>query len=597
MSDIYRTHNCCTLTKKNIGESVTLSGWVDRFRDHGGLIFIDLRDRFGLTQIVFDPEKNKQAHSIAETLRSEWVISVKGTVIPRSEGMANSNLYTGDIEVEATDVEILSKAKTPPFSVCDEFINVNEELRLKYRYLDIRRGDVMKNLVVRHKAMMATRRYFDSQGFLEIHTPYLAKSTPEGARDYLVPSRIHPGNFYALPQSPQLFKQLLMIGGADRYFQIVPCFRDEDLRADRQPEFTQIDYEMSFGTVEQIQTITENLLKAVFKECLDIEIPTPFPRIPHAECMAKYGTDRPDLRFGMEFVDVSDIAEASEFSVFKDQIKGGGLVKGICVKGGADLSRKMIDGYTEFVGQFGIKGLAWMKMQAEGLASNIVKFFSADQQQELIKRFECEEGDLIFMVADHPSRVNQGLDHLRRQLAKDRNLINPKVFRFLWVVDFPLFNWNPDEQRMESEHHPFTSVHPEDATLLDSDPLKARSLAYDVVLNGSEIGGGSKRIHDTEMQSKIFKLLNISEEKMKQKFGFFLDAMSYGTPPHLGLALGLDRLIMLLCGTDNIRDVIAFPKTKNASDLMLECPSPVAPEQLEELTLNIRSEQTDKQLF
>ncbi|HEV8050861.1 MAG TPA: aspartate--tRNA ligase [Parachlamydiaceae bacterium] len=586
MLDYRRTHDCGTLRKDHIGQQVTLSGWVNRRRDHGGLIFIDLRDRFGLTQIVFDPEKNPTAHSAGEKLRSEWVVSVKGTVIPRREGMANSKLNTGDIEVEITEMEVLSKAKTPPFSISDENIEVNEELRLKYRYLDIRRGDIANKLIKRHRAMMATRQYLDKLNFLEIATPILGKSTPEGARDYLVPSRVYPGAFYALPQSPQIFKQLLMVAGMDRYFQIAQCFRDEDLRSDRQPEFTQVDIEMSFGKPEDLMTIIEGLVKTLFKECNGMDIQTPFLHIPHSECMERFGCDRPDMRFSMELFRLDTIASKSTFTVFQDQLNEGGIVKGLVVKGGSDISRKGIDEYTEFVGRLGIKGLAWMKFQEGKLSSSIVKFFSEDLQKELIETMGIQEGDLIFMVADQPSRVNQGLDHLRRKLARDRNLIAPTNYAFLWVTDFPLFSWNEEEKRLDSEHHPFTSPNPLDLHLMDTEPLKIRSSGYDIVLNGYELGGGSQRIHNSDLQQKIFEKLNLQPEELQAKFGFFLEALSYGTPPHLGIALGLDRLMMILTGTDNIRDVIAFPKTQKASDLMLECPAGVSKQQLKELKIS-----------
>lgn len=586
MTSYRRTFNCGTLRKEHIGQQVTLSGWVHRRRDHGGLIFIDLRDRFGLTQIVFDPEKNPSAHGAGEKLRSEYVITINGTVIPRREGMTNPKLATGEIEVQVSSMEVLSKAKTPPFSICDEQIEVNEELRLKYRYLDIRRGDIAEKLVKRHKAMLATRQFLDQNNFLEISTPILGKSTPEGARDYLVPSRIYPGTFYALPQSPQIFKQLLMVSGMDRYFQIAQCFRDEDLRADRQPEFTQIDIEMSFGTPkEDLMPIIEGLLKKIFKDCNGIDITTPIRCMAHKDCMERYGTDRPDLRFGMELRDLSDIAKNSTFSVFNDQINAGGIVKGLCVKGGADISRKGIEEYTEFVSRLGVKGLAWMKMQDGALNSNIVKFFSNDLQNELIKRLHVENGDLIFMIADQRSRTNQALDHLRRKIARDRNLIKPDQLEFLWVTDFPLFAWDEENNRLASEHHPFTSPNPEDIPLLDTDPLKVRSSGYDIVLNGYEIGGGSQRIHNSDLQKKIFELLKLTPAELEEKFGFFIEALSFGTPPHLGIALGLDRLVMILTKTENIRDVIAFPKTQKASDLMLECPSKVASQQLKELRL------------
>lgn len=586
MFDYRRTHHCGALRKEHIGQKVTLSGWVNRRRDHGGLIFIDLRDRFGLSQIVFDPEKNPLAHATGEKLRAEWVISVKGIVIARQAGMANSRLETGEIEVQIEEIEVLSKAKTPPFSISDETIEVNEELRLKYRYLDIRRGDIATKLIKRHRAMMATRHYLDQQNFLEICTPILGKSTPEGARDYLVPSRVYPGTFYALPQSPQIFKQLLMVSGMDRYFQIAQCFRDEDLRADRQPEFTQIDIEMSFGVPDDLMRIIEGLVKTLFKECNELEIQTPFRRIPHRECMERFGCDRPDMRFDMELIRLDHLASRTTFSVFQEQLQDKGIVKGLVVKGGSDISRKAIDDYTDFVGKFGIKGLAWMKLQEGKLSSSIVKFFSEALQRELVETVGMEEGDLIFMIADTPSRTNQGLDHLRRRLARDRNLIATNRYEFLWVTEFPLFSWNEEEKRLDSEHHPFTSPNADDLHLIDTDPLKTRSSGYDIVLNGYEIGGGSQRIHNSELQQKIFEKLNLKPEELKAKFGFFLEALSYGTPPHLGIALGLDRLMMILTQTENIRDVIAFPKTQKASDLMLECPACVEKQQLKDLKIS-----------
>ena len=590
MFDYRRTHTCGELRKTDVGSQVTLSGWVNRRRDHGGLIFIDLRDRYGLTQLVFDPEKNPSIHAEAEKLRGEWVISVKGLVRSRREGMANTKLSTGEIEVFCDQFEVLSRAKTPPFSICDDEIEVNEELRLKYRYLDIRRGEIAEKLKLRHKVMMGVRNYFDQHGFLEIATPILGKSTPEGARDYLVPSRVHSGAFYALPQSPQIFKQLLMVSGMDRYFQIATCFRDEDLRSDRQPEFTQIDVEMSFVNPSDLMEIIEGLLKKIFKESIGVDVQTPFRKVPHSVCMEKYGCDRPDLRFGMELHNLNNIAAQSTFTVFTDQIKEGGVVKGFVVKGGGELSRREIEEYTTFIGRLGIKGLAWMKFAEGKLNSNIVKFFSEAQQKELIEKTGIAEGDLLFMVADLPARANQGLDHLRRKIAKDRGLIAPGKYEFLWVTEFPLFNWNDEEKRMESEHHPFTSPNPEDMHLIDKEPLKIRSSGYDIVLNGYEIGGGSQRIHNSELQQKIFETLNLKPEELRSKFGFFLDALSFGTPPHLGIALGLDRLVMLLGNTDNIRDVIAFPKTQKASDLMLESPSQVGKAQLKELSIQTTEE-------
>ncbi|MDP1879369.1 MAG: aspartate--tRNA ligase [Parachlamydiaceae bacterium] len=585
--DYRRTHTCGELRKADTEKPVTLSGWVHRRRDHGGLIFIDLRDRFGYTQLVFDPITNPEAHKLAENLRSEWVISVKGNVRPRAEGMANPKLKTGDIEIIVHQIEILSKSKTPPFSIADEQVDVNEELRLKFRYLDIRRGDVANKLIVRHQTMMTVRKFLDEKGFLEISTPILGKSTPEGARDYLVPSRVYPGTFYALPQSPQIFKQLLMVAGMDRYFQIAQCFRDEDLRADRQPEFTQIDIEMSFGTPEDLIPIIESLLQEIFKNSLNLEIPKTFQRISHQICMEKYGTDRPDLRFEMELHRLDNIVARSTFSVFLDQLNDGGIVKGLCVKGGADLSRKNIDDYTNFVSLLGIKGLAWIKWQENGLQSSIVKFFPEEIQQELIKEMDMEEGDLIFMIADQPTKTNQALDHLRRKIAKDRGLIDPNKYSFLWVTDFPLFNWNEEENRLQSEHHPFTSPNLEDIGYLDSEPLKMRSSGYDIVLNGYEIGGGSQRIHNSDLQQKIFQCLKLAPEELQSKFGFFIEALNYGTPPHLGIALGLDRIIMILTQTENIREVIAFPKTQKASDLMMQCPSKVEIGQLKDLQIKV----------
>lgn len=590
MQEFRRTHHNGELRGKDIGAQVRLAGWVHRRRDHGGLIFIDLRDRFGLTQVVFNPETNPEAHQLAETLRAEWVISVQGEVIPRMEGMTNPKLPTGEIEVSTSHIQVLSKAETPPFSICDEMIEVREDLRLKYRYLDIRRGEIADNLIRRHQLMQITRQHLSNQRFIEVTTPVLGKSTPEGARDYLVPSRIQPGGFYALPQSPQLFKQLLMLSGMDRYFQIAPCFRDEDLRADRQPEFMQVDIEMSFSTQEDLMPIIEDLVRKCFKDIISVDIAAPLRRMTYKDCIERYGTDKPDLRFGMELVGLNDIAEQSSFRVFQQQVEAGGVVKGLCVKGGSDISRKGIDEYTAFVGKLGVKGLAWMKMQEGQLASNIVKFFSDEQQKEIISRLGMEDGDLLFMVAAGEDLTNQGLDHLRRKLAQDRNLIPEGQFECLWVTDFPLFEWDEDNQRLASKHHPFTMPHVEDIPLLATDPLKVRSSGYDLVINGYECGGGSQRIHDSELQAKMFELLALSKEEIQEKFGWFVEALSYGTPPHLGIALGVDRLVMILSGTNNIRDVIAFPKTQRASDLMMQAPSPVESGQLDELKLSLMEE-------
>lgn len=583
MLNLERTHDCGTLAASNIGEKVLIAGWVHRRRDHGGVIFIDLRDRFGLTQIVFRPETDGNLHELAGNLRSEWVIAVQGVVSSRGEGMTNPKLKTGEIEIDVHTLHILSKSKTPPFSICDETINVHEELRLKYRYLDIRRGEITQNLILRHKAMQSVRNFLSNQDFIEITTPILGKSTPEGARDYLVPSRISPGSFYALPQSPQLFKQLLMISGLDRYFQLSPCFRDEDLRSDRQPEFHQIDVEMSFGTYESFLPMMEQMITTLFKETKRIDLFAPFARIPYSEAIERFGTDKPDLRFGMELIRIDTLAKKSEFSVFLDA----DVVKGICVKGGSNISRKQIDEYTRFISNFGAKGLAWMKMQSDGPTSSIVKFFSKEVLDEIVHTMDAKDGDLMFFVASNESTVNQALDHLRRKLAKDRDLIKQDHFAIAWVTEFPLLLWDELEGRYNCSHHPFTAPYHEDIHLLDSDPLAVRSASYDLVINGYEAGGGSRRIYDSELQQKIFTLLKLSEEEITNRFGFFVEALQYGTPPHMGIAFGLDRLIMLLSQTDNIRDVIAFPKTQRASDLMMDAPSDVMKKQLTELKIHV----------
>ncbi len=586
-----RTHHCNQLERSHIGAAVTLTGWVHRRRDHGSLIFIDLRDRFGLTQLIFDPTLDTKAHAAAAKLRSEWVIAIEGKVRSRGEGLANPKLKTGEIEVEVCHLTVLSEAKTPPFSISDEMTETHEELRLKYRYLDIRRGQLAANLALRHRALMVTRNYFDQQGFLDIATPILARSTPEGARDYLVPSRIYPGNFYALPQSPQIFKQLLMVSGMDRYFQIAPCFRDEDLRADRQPEFTQLDIEMSFSTPQALQHTINDYLALLFKTCLDATLPQTPLQMSYADCIEKYGTDRPDLRFEMPLYRVDALAKQSNFTVFRDTLDAGGCIKGLCVKQGATLSRREIDHYTSFVGNFGLKGLAWMKVQEEGPTSSITKFFSQETLLAIASHMEAQTGDLLLFAASSEATVNQALDHLRRLLAKDRGLIDPHVYAPLWVVDFPLFEYDSLEGRLKSVHHPFTQPHPDDLDLLQSEPTKVRSLSYDIVINGYEVGGGSQRIHNFSLQQDIFKLLQLSPDAIQEKFGFFTEALQYGTPPHLGIALGIERLIMLLAKTDHIRDVIAFPKTQKASDLMMRCPEKVSESQLTELELRTEAKQ------
>lgn len=588
MTDYRRTHTCGQLNKQNVDQTVTLSGWVHRRRDHGGLIFVDLRDRFGLTQLVFHPDQSKGMHQKAMELKSEWVISIKGKVMLRREGMANQKMKTGEIEIEVCELSILSKSKVLPFTIHED-LNLQEELRLKYRYLDLRKGTLLDNLILRHKAMLETRIFLSSQNFTEVNTPILGKSTPEGARDYLVPSRIFPGNFYALPQSPQIFKQLLMVAGLDRYFQISPCFRDEDLRSDRQPEFYQIDLEISFGIPEDLFSLLEKLMTHLFKKCLNIDLKTPFIRMSHAECMETYGTDKPDLRFDMPLVRIDDILEKSSFSLLKDQLEKGASSKALCVKGGAELSRKQIEAFIEVVKQFSLPGLAWIKRKDNVFSSNIVKFFSESDLSALQERLNVEEDDLILIGCGKGSTLNQALDHLRRHIAKERNLIQDS-FKFLWVTDFPLLKKDPITGKYDSEHHPFTQPHPDDIALLDKDPLQVRGAAYDLVVNGYELGSGSQRIHDSTIQQKMFDLLGLSEKEIKHRFGFFVEALQYGTPPHLGMGLGLERIIMVLCKTDNIRDVIAFPKTTKAADLMLQAPSPAAKEQLEELELKTEPE-------
>jgi aspartyl-tRNA synthetase len=583
MFDFRRTHTCADLTISHVGEKVTLSGWVHRRRDLGKIIFVDLRDRFGITQLVIDSSLSQKAYEQAEKIRQEWVISLKGSVTKRKD--PHPSLPTGEIEVIVEELEILSDAKNPPFSISDERIEINEELRLKYRYLDLRRKEIMSNLIMRHKAMMAIRTFMDKSGFIEVSTPILCKSTPEGARDYLVPSRVYPGNFYALPQSPQIFKQLLMLGGLDRYFQIASCFRDEDLRADRQPEFTQIDIEMSFLTPKELFAIVERLVQHVFQECLGVSIPSPFQQMSHKEALESYGTDKPDLRFGMPLVRIDEIAEQSSFPIFQEVLSKGGSIKALCIKKGADISRKSLEEYEKVVLSFGIEKIFSLKKGLDGFSTGISKYFDPKLQEQLTKKLSIENGDLVVIAAEKEERVNQGLDHLRRAIGKERNLIDKNSWKFLWVQDFPLFSKDKETGEIQSEHHPFTSPHFEDLHLLDTHPLKARAFAYDLVLNGYELASGSQRIHNGEMQKKIFSLIKLKEEEIESRFGYFIEALRYGTPPHLGCALGFDRLLMLLCKTENIRDVIAFPKTQKASDLMMQSPSSVSVYQLKELHL------------
>ena len=582
-----RTVYCGLVTEDLVGKEITLHGWVQKRRDHGGVIFIDLRDREGVMQVVFNPQHNQAAFEIADTLRSEYVIEVTGTVALRGEGLANPNLKTGTMELEVHDVELLAKAKTPPIYIEDDKV-ASDELRMKYRYLDMRRKPVLENLRLRHKTTRAIREYLDTEGFIDVETPYLAKSTPEGARDYLVPSRVHEGSFYALPQSPQTFKQLLMGGGLDRYYQIVRCFRDEDLRGDRQPEFTQVDIETSFLSAEEIQEMMEGLLKKVMKDTLGVEVTTPFPRLSFAEAMSRYGNDKPDTRFALELIDVADIVKDSDLKVFSTVVENGGHVKALNLKGLADeYSRKDADSLAQFVAKYGAKGLAWLKVEEDGLKGPIAKFL-VNQEAELRERLDAEIGDIIFFCADKPSVVAQSLSELRLHFGRKHELIDQSKFNFLWVVDWPLLEYDEDANRYVAMHHPFTRPVNEDFNALLENPAAAKAQAYDIVLNGYELGGGSLRIYRRDMQEAMFNVLGFTKESAQEQFGFLMDALDYGFPPHGGIALGLDRLVMLLAGEDNIREVIAFPKNGSAMDTMTQAPSPVSEQQLQELSLKIR---------
>jgi aspartyl-tRNA synthetase len=579
-----RTNYCANFTKADAGKEVTLMGWANVRRDLGALVFVQLRDRTGLMQVVFNSTiLSKEDFDRACTIRSEFVLAVKGKLVLRTGDMVNANMATGELEVIVSEFKILSKSETPPFDISDD-CRANELLRLKYRYLDLRRPSMQKNLLMRHKIAFIAREYFDEQNFVEIETPILTKSTPEGARDYLVPSRVHPGKFYALPQSPQLFKQLLMLAGYDRYFQIARCFRDEDLRADRQPDFTQIDIEMSFVEAEDVQSVNEGFLKRLFKETLDVDIETPLPRIKYADAMARYGSDKPDTRFGLELVDLSDVVKSSEFSVFQNALASGGSVRAVNAKGAsASFSRKELDAMGEFVKTYRAKGLIWMNDKADGLASPILKFLSEDEIAAIRKATNLEEGDVLFIIADSNKTVFASLGALRLKLAEKLNLIPKDKYNLLWVTEFPQFEWSEEENRFMAMHHPFTSPLDDDIERLESDPANVRAKAYDIVLNGVEIGGGSIRIHSQELQKRMFRALGFTDEQAEYRFGFLTDAFRYGPPPHGGMAYGLDRLAMIITGSSSIRDVIAFPKVQNASCPMTGAPDFVDDKQLVEL--------------
>jgi len=584
-----------SLRKENEGENIHLFGWVQTRRDHGGVIFVDLRDRSGVAQVVFNPDMEQEGFSLAEKLRSEYVIAIQGKVRLRPSGSENPNMETGDIEVVVQTLEILNKAKTPPFYIQNN-VEVDESVRLKHRYLDLRRPEMQQIFMTRHKVMQIIRRFLDQNGFLEIETPILNKSTPEGARDYLVPSRVNAGSFYALPQSPQIFKQLLMVSGMEKYFQIARCFRDEDLRADRQPEFTQLDIEMSFIDMEDVLPLMEELMKQIFFDTKGKTISTPFPRLSYQDAMERFGSDKPDTRFGMELVDVAEIVQNSGFKVFADVVAKGGRVKGICAKHCAGMPRREIDGLTGFVSTYGAKGLAYIVMGEEGMKSPILKFFTEEEITRITSKMGAETGDIIFFVADKEAVVHQALGNLRLELARRLDIIPADALNCLWVTEFPLLEYDEEEKRHVAIHHMFTSPMDEDIDLLETEPTKVRAKAYDLILNGMELGGGSIRIHRREVQEKIFDLLNMPKEEAYEKFGYLLEAFEYGTPPHGGIAFGLDRLTMTLSGRENIRDVIAFPKTQSASCLLTQAPSAVENKQLKELhiKLDVKEKNADK---
>ncbi|EGQ3729068.1 aspartate--tRNA ligase [Staphylococcus pseudintermedius] len=584
-----RTTYCGSVTEELLEQEVTLKGWVHNRRDLGGLIFVDVRDREGYVQVVFNPAFSKEALEVAERIRSEYVVEITGTVTKRDDETINPKIKTGQVEVQAKSIEIINQSETPPFSINEENLNVDENIRLKYRYLDLRREKLAQTFKMRHQITRSIRQFLDGDGFYDVETPVLTKSTPEGARDYLVPSRVHDGEFYALPQSPQLFKQLLMISGFDKYYQIVKCFRDEDLRADRQPEFTQIDIEMSFVEQEDVMQLGESMVKNVLADVKGIEMTDAFPRMTYTEAMSRYGTDKPDTRFGMELLDVSELGQIMDFKVFKGAVESGGQVKALVVENAAaDYTRKDIDGLTEFVNIYGAKGLAWVKVVEDGLNGPIARFFEDAHVTKLQALTGAKAGDLVLFVADSKDVVAQSLGALRNKLGKERGLIDPEQYNFLWVTDWPLLEYDEEARRYVAAHHPFTSPKVEDIDLLETAPEQAQAQAYDLVLNGFELGGGSIRIHDGELQQRMFKALGFSDEAAQEQFGFLLDAFKYGAPPHGGIALGLDRFVMILSGRTNLRDTIAFPKTASATDLMTDAPSPVSERQLDELSLRIK---------
>ncbi|EPE1976979.1 aspartate--tRNA ligase [Staphylococcus pseudintermedius] len=584
-----RTTYCGSVTEELLGQEITLKGWVHNRRDLGGLIFVDVRDREGYVQVVFNPDFSKEALEVAERIRSEYVVEITGTVTKRDDETINPKIKTGQVEVQAKSIEIINQSETPPFSINEENLNVDENIRLKYRYLDLRREKLAQTFKMRHQITRSIRQFLDGDGFYDVETPVLTKSTPEGSRDYLVPSRVHDGEFYALPQSPQLFKQLLMISGFDKYYQIVKCFRDEDLRADRQPEFTQIDIEMSFVEQEDVMQLGEAMVKNVLADVKGIEMTDAFPRMTYTEAMSRYGTDKPDTRFGMELLDVSELGQIMDFKVFKGAVESGGQVKALVVENAAaDYTRKDIDGLTEFVNIYGAKGLAWVKVVEDGLNGPIARFFEDAHVTKLQALTGAKAGDLVLFVADSKDVVAQSLGALRNKLGKERGLIDPEQYNFLWVTDWPLLEYDEEARRYVAAHHPFTSPKVEDIDLLETAPEQAQAQAYDLVLNGFELGGGSIRIHDGELQQRMFKALGFSDEAAQEQFGFLLDAFKYGAPPHGGIALGLDRFVMILSGRTNLRDTIAFPKTASATDLMTDAPSPVSERQLDELSLRIK---------